>query len=265
MHHSSAIYGQQTIHNRTCKTYATIAEICVMRLENISNSLKDTINIFYPDLCAACDAILVRGETGICAACVLELPRTFDETNPTDSRTAKIFAGRIPVKYACALFAFQKQSKVQELLHRIKYESRREAGETCGALMAETFNVNSRFNEIDLVIPVPLHPKKLAKRGYNQAEVVARGVGEQLNKPVLPKALERVHYNDSQTTKGRMSRMESVEGLFRVRLADQLKNKHVLIVDDVITTGATIESCIQPLLAVPGITVSIAALAAAHQ
>lgn len=223
---------------------------------------NDFISLFFPRVCAGCGEPLVRGEEVICIRCLADLPRT-GFARFADNKVARVFWGRIQLEYAASLCYFEKGSRLQKMFHRMKYRNEPVVGRVLGRELGRELASSSMFSSLDAVIPVPLHPKKQKKRGYNQSEYIARGISEILDIPVLTGVLERVVHTSSQTHKGRYNRWENVEGIFKVVSPEKLQNQHVLVVDDVLTTGATLEACCTPLLRTADVKVSIATLACA--
>ena len=224
--------------------------------------LDDLISLFYPRLCAGCDTSLMKGEEVLCLSCIADLPRTnyhLHEENPVFQQ----FIGRVPLKYATSFCRFDKGGCLQHLLHQLKYKGNREVGQKMGMLFGYDLIQNSLYQTVDAILPVPLHPKKERKRGFNQSVEICKGLSEAMNRPLILGNLIRVVHTDSQTQKGRFERWENVSGIFSVKNGIALENKHVLLVDDVVTTGATLEACCIPLLQIPGVRVSIATLATA--
>ena len=228
----------------------------------ISNWLNSILNLFYPRVCAACGESLLKNEETVCLKCRYTLPRTDYELYP-DNPLAQAFYGRAPIHAVTACYFFAKSGKVQHLIHQLKYKGNKEAGVFLGQQLGESIKDAPLFQGIDVIIPVPLHPKRERKRGYNQALVIAQGISEVTGLPVATKNLLRAVYNETQTRKSAEERYHNVQGIFEVRCADELKGKHVLLVDDVLTTGATLESCAHQLEGIPCITISIAAAACA--
>jgi ComF family protein len=173
-----------------------------------------------------------------------------------------LFWGRAPVVYGTAGYFFQKKGHFQHMIHAMKYRGVKELGKELGKLMGYEM-ADSVFSETELIVPVPLHPEKLQKRGYNQSEWIAWGIGEALHKPVHNGILIRVIANETQTRKSRFDRWINVENVFRIRKPEAIQGKHVLLVDDVVTTGATLEACAHVILRIPGTKVSVATLAVA--
>jgi ComF family protein len=225
--------------------------------------LTDFFNLFYPNLCLACNKTLLKGETVLCLRCENDLPQT-EHFNNAENKLVKRFWGRVPVIGAAALFQFHKGGPIQHLLHNLKYKGRKDAGEYCGKMLGYKLNQpQSIIKNVHLIVPVPLHWKKLQLRGYNQCESFAQGLSTVLKAPVSLTALERIQENISQTKKSRFDRWGNVADIFSVKDAAQLQGKHILLVDDVVTTGATAEACLQTILTVPDTSVSFAAIAAA--
>lgn len=233
-------------------------------MEKIRTLLHDIYALTFPDHCAACLQAISVNENYLCADCRLNLPLTnfhLTDENPVK----KMFWGRIPVEFAMSYFFFSKQSRVQHLIHRIKYYGLKELAVEIGRMMGRAIEESNRFkNSLDLIVPVPLHPRKLKKRGFNQSEYLAQGIAEILLLPLITNNLIRVIHSPSQTRKSRFQRWKNVAGIFEVKNPDEFKNKHVLLVDDVITTGSTIEACYLPLSVIPDLKFSIASIGFAH-
>lgn len=222
----------------------------------------DLISLFYPRLCAGCNTPLMKGEEILCLNCLADLPRTnyhFYENNPV----YQIFIGRVNVTLATSFCRFDKGGRLQHLLHQLKYKGNCAVGFKMGMLFGYDLIQNSLYQDIDAIIPVPLHPKKEKKRGYNQSVEICKGLSESMNRPVILGNLVREIHTASQTRKGRFERWENVSGIFNVKNGASLTGYHLLLVDDVVTTGATLEACCEPLLKIPGVSVSIATLASA--
>jgi ComF family protein len=207
---------------------------------------SDFINLFFPRLCAACNEALLKNETEICLSCIVNLPKTNYHINKENSLN-KIFWGRIDIENVAAYYFFNKGNKVQHLLHQLKYKGAKQLGEKIGLLYGYELIHSPSFKDIDFIIPVPLHPKKLKKRGYNQSEWFANGLSQSLNIPCNTSLLFRKVDSATQTKKSRFNRWENVSEIFGIAENIDLNNKHILLVDDVITTGATIEACAKAL------------------
>lgn len=208
---------------------------------------KDFINLIYPQPCLACGDILGKHEDSICTSCIVNLPKTnyhLHYENPLN----KIFWGRVSIEMVAAYYYFNKGNKVQNLLHQLKYKGANNVGEKVGLLYGYELLESNNFNDIDFIVPVPLHPKKLKKRGYNQSESFAIGLAQSLKKEVLTNLLLRIVNSETQTKKSRFNRWENVSTIFTISNSTNIEGKHILLVDDVITTGATIEGCAQLLV-----------------
>lgn len=225
---------------------------------------EDFVGLVYPKLCVVCNGHLLKTEQGFCFSCEQELPRTYDELNPADNPASRVFWGRFPIEAAASCFVFSAQGKVQELVHNLKYNGRKDAGVAAGHYFGTTLKTISPFLTANLILPVPLHDDKLRSRGYNQAACFAQGLSEAMNIPWSEKVLLRLKATSSQTRKSREQRWENVGEVFAVAAKKKLEGKHVIIVDDVITTGATIEASVLPLLEITGIKISVVSLAAAR-
>ena len=224
--------------------------------------LNDLLNLLFPVTCAACGNVLMNNERVMCLSCNYYLPRTnfhLERDNPV----AVIFWGRVRIENATAFYYFNKASRYRHLIHELKYRGRKDIGLELGRIFGYEMMVSPGFRLIDLVLPVPLHKKKLIKRGFNQSECIARGISEAMNKPLDTLSVIRTVYSDTQTRKTRYDRWLNVEGIFKVTDRSSLFGKHILLVDDVVTTGATIEACASEILKVEGTKVSVAVLAMA--
>jgi ComF family protein len=206
---------------------------------------------------------LFKNENSICTFCSYHLPKTnFHEDNANP--IAKIFWGRAPIYSASAYYNFGKGGKVQHLVHQLKYRGQKNIGVAIGKFYGYDLRKSEAFNTVDTIIPVPLHPQKLKKRGYNQSEFFAAGLAQTMNTETDFTSLFRAFESETQTKKSRFNRWKNVETIFRLKEDHNLKGKHLLLVDDVITTGATLEACAQTLLQIPDVKVSIATIAYAN-
>ncbi len=224
---------------------------------------NDLLSLFFPQLCAGCNSPLVKGEDILCLNCLADLPRN-DFSDGKESPFALTFLGRIDYCYAASYYCFDKGGRVQHLLHELKYKGRKDIGFKLGLMFGFELDQQPQFTQIDAIIPVPLHPRKQRSRGYNQSTEICRGISQSMNRPLILGNLIRKVYTSTQTTKGRYERWENVSGIFSVKNSKTLLGKHILLVDDVVTTGATIEACSEPLLKIPGVKLSIAALASTN-
>lgn len=223
--------------------------------------LQDFIYLFFPNYCRGCDGSLVKGEKIICTRCMLDLPKSnyhLERDNPFYRK----FSGRIPVKFVMTLFKFVKRGKVQHLLHALKYKNQPEIGIQLGRVYGADLLQENYKDQFDVIVPVPLHPSKRRKRGYNQSEEFGKGLSEILEIPCTEKFLKRTKATTTQTRKTKLSRWENVSEVFEVYEREELKGKRILLVDDVVTTGATLEACGDKLLQAGCGDVSIACIAA---
>ena len=232
-------------------------------MNSLQTYFHDFLSLFFPEVCAACGTSLVKQEVEICLECEVDLPYTNFHLIP-DNTVARQFWGRVPLKSCSALLFFTKGTKVQNLLHQFKYNNRPEIGVKLGEMYGRILLGTEGYVSPDVILPVPLHPKKMRKRGYNQSDYFAQGLANTLKVPVLKSGLQRAENTSSQTKKNRFSRYENMKDMFFVPEIDTLKGKHILLVDDIITTGATLEACSVPLLEVSGTTLSIAGIAFAN-
>ncbi len=224
--------------------------------------LKPLVNLFFPKVCYACQNTLGDNEDTICVDCRNDLPVTnfhFDDNNSVK----KVLQGRAIIEHGTALFRFEKEGSVQQLIHGLKYKGYEHIGFVLGNWLGGELSDIEAYNTIDLVIPVPLHNKKLKKRGYNQVTKFGQQIAEALNTKYVDDVLVKITNAKSQTTKSRLARWLNEDELFALKNMDTIENKHILLVDDIITTGATLEACINVLNQVKNIKISIATMAIA--
>jgi ComF family protein len=224
--------------------------------------LRGLLNLLYPNLCAACQEVLLNNENVICYNCLLDLPRSLyyqDIENPI----AKIFWGKLKLEMAISAFTFTKKGKVQRLIHELKYKGNTRVGELMGIELGKEIDKAKITDKVDVVIPVPLHKKKLKQRGYNQSEFIAIGVSKVLNCEMNTTLLKRIEHSESQTKKSKYERWENVGSAFTLTNENQYIGKHILLVDDVVSTGATLEACCKKLQEIDGVKLSVGALASA--
>jgi ComF family protein len=226
----------------------------------ISKYAQGILSLFYPDLCLACQSNMPVKEDILCVKCQLKLPKTKFHLQKENAFTER-FWGRLPLHAAASLYRFTKGGHVQHLIHQLKYKGKKDVGLKLGQHYGEQLKTTPLFQDIDLIIPVPLHPKKKHKRGYNQSSLIARGLSEAMEIPWADKGLVRTAFTDTQTQKSRIERLENVQSAFAVPEASMLHGKHILLVDDVITTGATLEICALKILALSNTKVSMVTLA----
>ena len=224
--------------------------------------LKSLINLFFPRVCAACGNILLDSEDTVCTICRYLLPKTQYELNP-DNPLAQMFYGQMPFNAVMAEFFFSKTGKVQHLIHGLKYHRCRENGIFLGQEIGKTLLKAADYQNIDYIVPIPLHPKKEKIRGYNQSHVIAEGISEIMNIPIAEKCLVRSVFTDTQTKKSREDRWQNVKDIFNIENHEKLERKHILLVDDVLTTGATLMSAGKALMQIDGIKISVATVACA--
>ena len=224
---------------------------------------ESLINLFFPKSCAGCQSFLLKEEIVICTACRHEIPQT-NHHKILNNETLQKFYGKIPLEFAASLFYFHKKGIVQEMIHKLKYKGHEEIGETIGNWYAEELKNIEQIKSIDLIIPVPLHPKKLRERGYNQVTKFGKSLSDVLHIPFNEGVLVRTVYSKTQTRKTLLGRTDVIENIFDVVFSDVHHNKHFLLIDDVITTGSTLEACSRALLKIPGAKISIVSMAMAH-
>lgn len=225
--------------------------------------LSKLVNLFFPKTCQACDHILTDYETHICVKCRHELPLTnYHYERPEVVK--KIFYGRVELETATALFYFHKEGLVQHLLHKLKYKGQEQLGQVFGVWLGAELQESSYFKSIDVVIPVPVHSKKLKQRGYNQVALFAQYIAKSLNAYYDDSVLLKSMNTKTQVFQSREERFQSVANTFYTKNLSRIDGKHVLLVDDVITTGATIEACALVLNSGAKIRLSLATIAITH-
>jgi ComF family protein len=220
----------------------------------------DLVSLLFPRLCFACGNHLLRNERLICTECYIVIPRT-NYHNEKNNRVEELFWGRCMIEKAAAFSYYNKGSRIRNLIHNLKYKGVSELGYELGKIYGVSLAASGFTKDIDLIIPVPLHPAKMRSRGFNQSEIISMGIADSTLLPVNVNLLLRAMVSATQTNRSRYERWENVEGIFRITDAQTLRGKHVLLVDDVITTGSTIESCAKELLSIEGVKVSVVALA----
>jgi ComF family protein len=218
------------------------------------------VHLLYPKVCAGCGSDLITRDQLICLDCFNSLPET-NFWNKAGNPVEKMFWGRLPLVAAAALTYFTKRSVMQNLLHQLKYKGNKDVGIYLGRLMGARLNSCERFSDIDGLVPLPLFYRKEKKRGYNQAALICEGISEITGTPVLKDVVERKTKTDTQTRKSRLERWENIDGKFELTGRDRIANAHLLLVDDVITTGATVEACGAELLKGENVRLSIVSLA----
>jgi len=222
--------------------------------------INDFMSLIYPRRCEACAGLLFKHEVFICNFCRINLPRSRYHCS-REHELEQAFAGRVPFERAISFFLFEKNGRVQKLLHNIKYQDQKELAKYIGNQYAQELLKDGFDFNFDVIIPIPLHKKKLKQRGYNQSEWFAAGIAEQSKIALSTGNLVREEETSTQTRKKKYQRWENVEGIFTLKDKEALKGKHVLLIDDVITTGATIEAAWLALKDVEEIKISVAAIA----
>ncbi|MBU3744140.1 MAG: ComF family protein, partial [Sediminibacterium sp.] len=228
--------------------------------KNISNCLRSFLHLLYPHYCEGCHTDLSSREILLCASCENSLPQTHFWNIPNNA-VEKIFRHRLSIEAAAAAYFFTNDSLMQHLIMQLKYHNMPEAGIWLGNRLGKFLLSTERFNSVDSILPLPLHPKKEFIRGYNQALKIAQGVAEALHKPVITNALIRNQFTKTQTRENRVNRWNNMQGVFAIPEPNLIRGKHCLLVDDVITTGATLEACGNLILSIEGCKLSVATAA----
>lgn len=222
--------------------------------------LNHLINLFYPRVCPACGRLLMKDEETVCLSCRYLLPKTHYENNP-ENPLAQTFWGQVNFHAVTAEYFFSKTGKVQHLLHQLKYQGNKDAGFFLGQQLGESIKNAELFQDIDYLVPIPLHPKKEHMRGYNQSYVIAQGIEDKTMIPIAKDCLVRKVFTSTQTKKSREERWDNVKDIFEVMNGDKYKGKHLLLIDDVLTTGATLLAAGRTLSQIADIKISAATAA----
>ena len=233
----------------------------MIRFQEIKESF---LHVVFPHVCDGCGSDLLNIESRLCIRCLATLPETnFEQhaANPVE----KMFWGRMPLVSAASHFYFTKESLIQHLMHQFKYKGNEDLGLQLGRMMGYAIRSSNRFHVIDALVPLPLFPFKEKKRGYNQATVLCKGIAEVLSLPVLNNVITRPQHTETQTKKGRIERWRNIEGKFYLLDPSAIQDKHLLLVDDVVTTGATLEACGNELLAPGNVKLSLVTLCIASR
>ncbi len=218
---------------------------------------QNLLQTLFPSTCACCGDVLLTGEKQICINCLANLTATFYSAHD-DNHTERQLAGRIPYQHATSLYVFRKGNTVQQLVHAMKFHSNSDLCIFMGRQMGLELLHSGRFDDIDLLVPVPLHWWRRLRRGYNQSELLCRGIAQVMHREVNTRALRRHRYTQQQSLQASSDREKNVQGAFSLRRPDDLAGRHILLVDDVLTTGATISSCCDALKNVNNLKISIA-------
>ena len=225
-----------------------------------TNFWSRLLDLISPRQCVICGERLSITERALCSSCYLHLPRTTYQFTPYDNPMTQLFWGLAPISRAAALFFYEPHAEASQLIYDLKYANRPDIGEDIGRMMAEEMKRADYFAGVDIIIPVPLSSKRKRQRGYNQSEMIARGIHEISNIPVMNRVLKRKHFHQSQTLLMRHQRQENVAEMFELYEAKDLEGKHILLVDDVCTTGATLTACANALKVISGICISVLTL-----
>lgn len=222
-------------------------------------TIEALLHIAFPHICAGCGSDNMERQHLLCLQCLSNLPVTGFAAY-ADNPVVRLFTGRLPVEQATAHYYFAKKSLVQQLLHDFKYRSNKELGYYLGELMGKDMQQSGLYTSVQAIVPLPLFSAKEKQRGYNQAEILSKGIAAELHIPVLKNAVIRKEFTESQTRKSRVQRWQNMEDRFAIADEKSIAGRHILLVDDVITTGATLEACGRAILQAPNVRLSIATL-----
>lgn len=226
--------------------------------------LKLLLNLFFPKLCVGCKNVLVQQEEIICIPCLHDLPLT--NLHYIDSKViSNIFYGKAVLEHATALFYFPKKGTVRQLIHQLKYKNQHEISAYLGKWLGTELKECNYYDGVEVIVPVPLHKNRMKVRGYNQVEGFGKALAVNLKAQYNDTTLLRIKNTSTQTVKDRLTRSRNVQTIFEVSELNALKGKHILLVDDVITTGATIKACVNELNKIPNIKLSLAVMAYTDQ
>ena len=228
--------------------------------EGIRNYLNAFLHLLYPQICFGCGTDQIDKEMPMCPKCIQNLPIT-DFFSINENPIEKIFWGRAEIQNAGALLFFTKDSLVQTLITQLKYHHNKKVGILFGRLMGEAIAAEEKYKQVDIIIPIPISASKINSRGFNQSEVIAIGMQQVLNKPIISDGLIKRSWSNSQTKKNRKARLQQLPDLFFLQKPTSIEGKHILLVDDVLTTGATLEAAVASLMTGSPASVSIAAAA----
>lgn len=225
----------------------------------ISDIVRSFLHLFFPHTCAGCGNDALHQQQLLCLTCISELPLT-NFHRYAENPVHHLFRGRLPLVNATSFAYFTKDSLLQHLLHEFKYKNRKDIGTWLAHRLGEALQESQHFNKPDALIPVPLFSARERQRGYNQSHILCEGLAERWQVPVLPNVVVRTSRTQSQTRKNRIERWQNMEGKFELRSHTLIEGKHLLLVDDVLTTGATLEACGRALLQAPQVTLSVATI-----
>lgn len=224
---------------------------------------ESVIHILFPHVCAGCGNDVLSIQSALCMRCIDAMPETNFEVH-ANNPVEKMYWGRLPLSSGTAQFYFTKESLMQHLMHQFKYKNNRDLGLQLGRIMGDQIQKSGRF-QVDALIPLPLFPVKEKRRGYNQATLLCKGMAESMKVPVIDSAIIRPQHTATQTKKGRIERWKNMEGKFVLHDPGVIANKHLLLVDDIVTTGATLEACGNELLKADNVRLSLATLCVASR
>ncbi|HKP32647.1 MAG TPA: phosphoribosyltransferase family protein [Chitinophagaceae bacterium] len=228
-----------------------------MKTKNaFSKATQAFAGLFFPEVCYGCGSDIINKDQILCLRCLNKIPFT-NFTGKSENPVEKIFWGRIQIESAASLVFFSKETIVAHLLHQLKYKGKKEVGHYCGRLTGEAIRDSGMSDNFDALIPLPLFKKKEKMRGYNQATMICEGISSVINKPVLKNVIGRSSFTETQTHKSRIERWENMQERFILQDSSLIEGKHILLVDDVITTGATLEACGSVLLQAKATKLSI--------
>ncbi len=228
----------------------------------LNNWLKAIVALLYPQTCVVCGLPLSSQGGCLCVQCDMKLPRT-NLHRQVDNAAEQLFWGKTTLQRATSYFYYHRGSDFRQILHRLKYRGEKEIGTKMGRQLAAELLVDGFFDGVDYLLPVPLHPKKQRIRGYNQSEYIALGISAVTGIPLLKQALTRQKYTETQTRKSVFERWANVEGIFKLHTPQLLEGKHVLLIDDVLTTGSTCVACADAFSEIPHVQLSVLTLAMA--
>ena len=221
---------------------------------------KNLFNVVFPTFCNGCSKLLLKNENVICTKCIHNLPFTHHHTIK-ETEIDKAFYGLLPFEFGASILYFTKKGVSQNLIHNLKYRNRQEIGTYLGNLYSPELMKLEIFKDIDFIIPVPLHKKRFHERGYNQVTTFCKAIEKNLTIPMLDDVLVKTEHIKSQTDKSKEARVENNKNVFSIENQDIIAGKHILIVDDVFTTGATIEACAKEILKIKNTKISILTIA----
>lgn len=217
-------------------------------------------DLISPRQCVVCGTRLSAEQSVLCTTCSLHLPLTNFAASPLENRLARLFWGLFPIEKAAAMFYYEPHSSTAQIIYSMKYQNRPEVAEYMGGIFARQLQAEGFFDGIDALVPVPIARKRLRQRGYNQSEHIAKGISKQTGIPVYDNVVERCDFKTSQTRLNPFARRDNVAKAFRLKAPDRIAHRHLLLVDDVITTGSTVTACALQLQQAPEVRLSVVAL-----